>query len=290
MDAQIVICGREPLQPMPAPLRLGIDLSLALDWTALLLGLAESQAQVAVLRQRLAQIVAGLPEKRGNFSVQAVNGDPEKAILVAVGETPALVVTGPFGRGSLARRLWGPIAGELVHHLPGPLLFVPDVAPASLRRILLPIGGLRYSHAAAEMGALLARAFGAQVTLLHVVHHYPNAPLLMQAPTKLSDFLASDTIYAQHFREAMDFLAAQQIDVTPRVRVGNPLPQILAEIAAYEYDLLVIGSHYSAGAIAQLIGGISQSAIRETPIPILVARQPATPYLPIPAIASPVTA
>ncbi len=272
MDTKLFICVRGPWQNTPGALQMGLYLAQALEWDTLLLGLSDEQKNTDTLHTHLEDVRSHLPGNRERFSVRTMNGDPGKAILSCVGESTGLVVTGPVGRSSLFLRLWGPVAGDLLRDLRSSLLFVPGEAPPAIRHILLAIGALNYSSIAVEWGLLLARSINASVTLLHVVHPHTNDPSTMQAPTNLADFLESETIFARNFQSALARLQEQNVDVTPRIRVGHPLQEILAEIDSTKYDLLILGSHYSASHFAQLVGGISQSAVRETSIPILVTR------------------
>ena len=272
MDTKLFICVRGPWQNTPGALQMGLYLAQALEWETLLLGLSGEQRNTDTLHTHLEDVRSHLPGNRERFSVRTMNGDPSKAILSCVGESTGLVVTGPVGRSSLLWRLWGPVAGDLLRDLRSSLLFVPGEAPPAIRHILLAIGALNYSSIAVEWGLLFARAVNASVTLLHVVHPNTHDPSTMQVPTNLADFLASETIFARNFRNALTRLQEQNVDVTPRIRVGHPLKEILAEIDSAEYDLLILGSHYSASHFAQLVGGISQSAVREASIPILVTR------------------
>lgn len=272
MDSRLFICVRGPWKKTPGSLTLGLHLAGALGWETLLLGLAEDRRSRDDVQRSLEAVRERFPGNASRLSVHALNGDPASAILSVVGASTGLVVVGPLGRSALLRRLWGPIASDLLVALRSSLLFVPGEAPSDLRRILLPIGALSYSAPAVEMGARVGKALGASVTLLHVVQPNVNAPAAMQAPTNLAGFLSSDTIYAQHFHWGLSQLKEAQLDAVPRIRVGHPLQEILAEMDSTAYDLLIVGSHYSASAIAQLVGGISPSALRQSSIPVLVAR------------------
>lgn len=272
MDSRLFICVRGPWKKTPGSLTLGLYLAEALGWETLLLGLAEDRRSRDELQRSLEALREQFPGNSNRLSVQSLNGDPASAIRSVVGASTGLVVVGPLGRSALLRRLWGPIAGDLLVELHSSLLFVPGEAPPHLHRILLPIGALRYSAPAVEMGTRIGKAVGASVTLLHVVQPNTNAPAAMQAPTNLADFLSSDTIYAQHFHWGLQQLQEAGLHTDPRIRVGHPLQEILSEMDSTAYNLLIVGSHYSASAIAQLVGGISPSAVRQSTIPVLVAR------------------
>ncbi len=253
--------------------RLAVDLAAHLRGRVHLLGLAASTPEKMAIIPKLEWLQSQLAAA-GLLADVTVESDSAAIAIrnVEAENRPRLVVAGALGRNGLMQRLLGPIALDLLDVLTDSLLFVPPDAPITVRHILLAIGALSYSQRAVEMAGLIAQAYGAQVTLLHTVYPNQHAPDALAEPTNMRDFLTSDTLFAQNFRQAIAFLEDRGVAVVPRLRRGSPLHQILAETRSTPYDLTVIGSHYSAGNLAHLLGGISQSIVRQAGIPVLVAR------------------
>ncbi len=75
---------------------------------------------------------------------------------------------------------------------------------------------------------------------------------------------------------ALQRLAAEEIpqDVTwdQRLREGYPPEEVLAEVKAGSYDLLVMGTHGHTGIKHVLLGSVTERVLRQCPIPVLVTR------------------
>ena len=256
--------------------RLAVDLAAHLRGRVHLLGLAASPPEKTAIVPKLEWLQSQLAAAGlvAEVTVETVETDSAAIAIRNVGieNRPRLVVVGDLGRNGLMQRLLGPIALDLLDALTDSLLFVPPNAPITVRHILLAIGALSYSQRAVDMAGLIAQAYSAQVTLLHTVYPNQHAPDALAEPTNMRDFLTSDSLFAQNFRQAITFLEDRGVVVVPRLRRGSPLHQIRAETRSTPYDLAVIGSHYSAGNLAHLLGGISQSIVRQAGIPVLVAR------------------
>lgn len=109
----------------------------------------------------------------------------------------------------------------------------------ALARILVPIDLSPRSWPALETARRLAEAFGAQVTILHVVQRIENVP-----QAELVGFYRK----LQHTAErriqvAAKRLAACGIAVRSAVLIGDPPREIARQAARSRADLVVLGSH-----------------------------------------------
>ena len=249
------------------------DLARHLHSRVRLLGLAPSATEKAAIIPKLKRLREDLSAAGLSVEVTVETDAPVHAVRNLRTENgPRMIVVGGLGRKNILKRMLGPLALDLLDALNDSVLFVPPTAPTTIHHILLAIGALSYSQRTVEMAGLIAQAYGAKVTLLHTVYPNQHTPEALAEPTNMRDFLVSESLFAQNFRQAISLLEDQGIIVVPRLRRGSPLHQILAETRATPYDLAVIGSHYSAGSLAHLLGGISQSIVRQAGIPVLVAR------------------
>jgi nucleotide-binding universal stress UspA family protein len=72
--------------------------------------------------------------------------------------------------------------------------------------------------------------------------------------------------------QALQILEAQGVPAQARVRHGLVVDEILAEIGAEPYDLVVIGAHGEQGWMRFLLEDIAHQIISHTQRPLLVAK------------------
>jgi nucleotide-binding universal stress UspA family protein len=121
-------------------------------------------------------------------------------------------------------------------------------------KILLCVVGMPYVEAAVLAGAIVASATQSSVTLLHVIHSE-------------DDRVAGDRALAA----ACDILSGLMVNT--RIRQGDPVKQILAEVREGDYDLTIIGARQESGLTQQLLGSVAQKVVRHVPTSVLVARE-----------------
>jgi nucleotide-binding universal stress UspA family protein len=146
----------------------------------------------------------------------------------------------------------------------------------TVRRILVPTDFGECSAPALRYAVELADKFGAELILLHVVHDLalamPDAvmPTPVPAPdlTQLID--AGKTGLA-------NLIARENLGrLRPRteVRVGSPVPEIVAAAKDLRADLLCVGTHGRTGLAHLLLGSQAERIIREAPCPVLTVKPP----------------
>ncbi len=141
----------------------------------------------------------------------------------------------------------------------------------NIRRILVPTDFGESSTPAVRYGARMAEAFDAELILLNVV---PDAALMlpdavMPAPVPTGDIGQ----FMQDARENLTrLIATQRLDaLKPRVevRVGSPVPEILAAATDLQADLLCVGTHGRHGLSHLLLGSLAERIVRDAPCPVL---------------------
>ncbi len=201
-------------------------------------------------------------------------GRAYKEICAAARERNAgLIVIATHGHTGLKHALLGSTAERVVQHSPCPVLVVrqqageADERSARLRRILVPIDFSSCSQLAFDCGVALARDFGAELRLVHVIdpHSYPfgdqyaalDATRLMQS--------ARDT--AQ--REMREMAGEAKVQFSIQDRKGSPAKEICSA-ANKDVDLIVTSTHGRTGLGHVLIGSVAEHVIRNAPCPVLV--------------------
>lgn len=213
-------------------------------------------------------VAPGVPVTR-----RVLDGAPQAAILTVAGEQAYdLVVFGQFQR-PLERFLRVRRDDALAVRLKSSVLRVKGPA-RPLQRILLASGGDKHTFTTAERAVQLAAPLGASITVLHVVSQQPIVfdPRALPAADETT-FLAGDSPEAATLRQAAEWLRARGISAALRVRFGLVVDEILAELAAGDYDLLAVGTHHLEGPLDRmLIEDLTGDLLDLCPRSMLVAR------------------
>ena len=121
-------------------------------------------------------------------------------------------------------------------------------------KILLCVAGMPYAEDAASCGAIVAGVTQSPIMLLHVAHGEDDREngkrVLAAAAEMLPDVM-----------------------IETRIRVGEPVRQILAEVRDGDYDMMIMGARQGGGLRQQLLGSVAQKIVRRVPTSILVARR-----------------
>lgn len=125
-------------------------------------------------------------------------------------------------------------------------------------KILIATDGKTQSLKAVQLGAQLAQFLNAPVTLLTVIHNQQEQNLAHNILTQA---------------KAMAGALAQ---VQTRVRIGNAVMEIIAEVNAGNYNLLVIGESHTSELLSRFIPSTFQRLIREVPCSVLIAKEKLT--------------
>jgi nucleotide-binding universal stress UspA family protein len=139
-----------------------------------------------------------------------------------------------------------------------------------VRRILCPIDFSDVSRHALAHAAALARAHGAELTVLHV------APV-MPVGTAFPPLAVSAMAFTPRIREGLRdelraFAPADLAGLAPRfvVRDGPVVPEIVAEARAGAADLVVVGTHGRRGVERLVLGSVAGKLLHRAPCPVLV--------------------
>lgn len=144
-------------------------------------------------------------------------------------------------------------------------------------RILVPVDFSEHSLHAVRLAVELARVFGSQITLLHVgvVPHVYSTELGMAGAAGPMFAEMSQTV-AREQRHRLERLAKEEIpeNIVQElvVREGFPPEELLAQVAAGEHDLVVMGTHGRTGFGRVLLGSVTERVLRECTVPVLVTR------------------
>jgi nucleotide-binding universal stress UspA family protein len=141
-----------------------------------------------------------------------------------------------------------------------------------ITRIVVPVDGSDFSRFAAEQAAHLAQAYGAELTLLHVVDEQVledlaqagNHDRVQQVREQLRE---NGQIY---LRDAARFADEHQAAHRELIAEGDPCAVICDTAAAPDVDLIVMGKIGRRGARRILMGSVTRRVIESTDKPVLV--------------------
>jgi nucleotide-binding universal stress UspA family protein len=124
-----------------------------------------------------------------------------------------------------------------------------------MNRVLVGVDGSEGSWRAAEFARDVARAFRAQLTLLHVIEPLPEGPLTALDDSPQSAYYAARMAKAcQFMRELADGLGVTEAEQV--IEMGRPSDVIVGEAAERNVDLIVVGSHGHSQGTRLLNGSV----------------------------------
>ena len=129
-----------------------------------------------------------------------------------------------------------------------------------------------------EMASGLARAFGAQMRLLHVVEPEPSYTAYGFTPDEFPALHA----YQQEAKrragtkldELLDKVKADVPGATAQVAEGSPLHSLLDFVKETDADFVVLGSHGHGAIAALLLGSVAEGMVRKATVPTLIVPAP----------------
>lgn len=189
-------------------------------------------------------------------------GDPRVCILDTVGRTRVvMIVMGTEGRTGWDRLRTGSTAEGIVREALCPVLTVHGGLagdefrrPAKVRfkRLLVATDFSRASESALQIVRSLAPKLRAAIRIVHVT----------QASSRSGQ---ADRMLAEHVRD----LRSHGIEAEGVCVPGEPVETILAQAAAYQADLLAIGTSGRKGLGGMVLGGVAAALLKRAGCPVL---------------------
>ena len=145
----------------------------------------------------------------------------------------------------------------------------------NITKILVPVDLSPHAERAFGYATGVARRFGAQVTLLHVVEdpfatgawgpetYVPNAGELLREQIAGAE---------RQLTPWKDRPAAQGLAVTTAVITGRPAQSIIDYAASEGCDLIVMGTHGRTGLSHAVMGSVAERVVRKARCPVLTVR------------------
>lgn len=277
MNPQLLIATNGFKQTWNA-IEYGAWLAQLLGANVTLLGVTERRSVAAIdehhpLEDIFANAVELFKQKGVEYSLVVRNGDAELLIPEAANQAEFITVVSPLGRSRLKHWLTGRSFRVLMEQIRGPILYVPEIR-LPLQKLLISSGGLGYEVSAEHLALQVATLSRADVTILHVIPpadlEYPTTRDALDHIRNLQD---TDTLFGRSLRKALEFAGDAGLNAKLITRQGHVVEEILAEVRDGNYDLVCMGSRYSAHTLRQLYTpNITAEVAEAVNCPVLTVR------------------
>ncbi len=214
--------------------------------------------------------------------------DLPQSILDHVEElAPDLIVMCTHGSGGLRDFIFGSMAQRVIGRGKTPVLLIRpqdggQEAPFACRRLLAPLDGDPGHEQGLPVAAELARACGAELRLVFVVHTPETLSgqgaatrrLLPGAMRAVLDLAQENA--EQYLRRRVAALEAAGLTVQAETRRGDPTAVIVETAASHGSDLIVLGTHGKTGIDAFWAGSTGPKISVRSRLPLLLVPVPET--------------
>lgn len=139
-----------------------------------------------------------------------------------------------------------------------------------IRSILVPTDFSACAAKALDHAIAMAKVFGAEVTLLHVVPVPTSySPFqLVPLPNQWLQAMSSDARKRLEAERTRVGPTATKVDVIH----GRPADGIVTVAVEGKHDMIVIGTHGWTGVKHAILGSIAERVVRDAPVPVLTVR------------------
>lgn len=145
------------------------------------------------------------------------------------------------------------------------------------RTILVPLDFSACSPGLMGQAIRFATAFDAELTLLHVAEPPKGLPLGIfvhppgaSAPVSVETWLRQDS--ESHLEGLRNAALAAGVPVKSKVVFGRIADSILAEAAAADVFMVVMGTHGRTGLTRTVLGSVAEEVIRHADVPVVTVR------------------
>lgn len=256
----------------------GAALAQAMQMKTTLLGVTEELNPAAIddhhpLEDIFAQAVELFQKLNVEYNLEIRNGVAERIVPEVANQRDFITVVSPLGRPQFKRWLTGRSIHLLMEQIHNPILYVPRTR-LPLKKLLITVGGLGYEEAAENIAVQVARASEAEVTILYVVPPTDlDYPSTRGVQDHVNDLAETNTLPGRSLRKALEIAQQAGLNAKAKARQGNIVEEILAEIADGNYDLVCMGSAYSAHTLRQYYApNITAEVAESAHCPVLTAR------------------
>ncbi len=192
---------------------------------------------------------------------------------------PDLIVMCTHGSGGARDWIFGSIAQQVVSIWKTPVLLIPPKCcydEFTFQRLLVPLDGHAEHEGGLPVAAEFARALGAKLNLLMVIHkpgtlEGERAAVRQMLPGTMSALLEMEEQQGREYLlHCLDDLVGEGLKVEAEVRRGEPVATITDVAQSLPADLIVLGTHGKTGSDAFWSGSATPKIASRSQIPLLL--------------------
>jgi nucleotide-binding universal stress UspA family protein len=212
-------------------------------------------------------------QTRTNAQPQCVVKDgivADQILSFAQAQAVNMIVMGTHGTRGVDRVMLGSATEKVLRKARCPVLSVPKPAndsvtaegnadPISPKRIVLAMDFSEPAHRALNYAFSFAKQYNAELTLVHVLEHFPSSVGLQSASSKAM----------RQLRELVPPGPSKTSVVKFLVRIGKPYEQIVALAFETQADLVIMGVRGHGSVNSAIFGSTAYRVIQLGPCPVL---------------------
>jgi nucleotide-binding universal stress UspA family protein len=193
-------------------------------------------------------------------------------LILSLAEARAvdLIVMGTHGLRGIDRLMLGSATNRVLRRARCPVLAVRkpahhaissrhDFEPVHLRKLLLCMDFSDHAHRASEYAVSMAKEYGAELTLLHVLEDVPRS----------TDFESAIEKAAKQLEESIAPGTCQGCIVKVMTRIGKPYQQIIQLALEAQSDLVIMGVRGRGALDTAVFGSTTYRVIQLGSCPVL---------------------
>ena len=141
-----------------------------------------------------------------------------------------------------------------------------------ITKILCAVDFSQYSAEVAACATTLAKALGAEITVVHVAQNFGLDDTLHVPATSLEATVAE--LFSRAEQEMKEFVPAafKGVKVQDVVVSGDPAEEIIALAESGSASLIIVGTHGRKGIDRILFGSVAGQVVSRSPVPVLTIR------------------
>jgi nucleotide-binding universal stress UspA family protein len=214
--------------------------------------------------------------KRLGFAVETevrTGRAADEVLRISAEDSADLVVIATHGRDGIARWRLGSVADKIVRQAACPTLVIgPNVvielAPYSLRRILVPLDGSPVAEEALMIATWIAERTGAELDLARALTPPPVDAAMGAYPVDI--LMAMEDTARNYLTDKADGLRGR-VEARTILLIGPAPEQLLEYEKQNAVDLVIMASHGRAGVARTVLGSVTDRMLHGS-APVLVLR------------------